>query len=264
MEFVDPNVKHCLEGRAIGHTVHFLTDVDSTNTLAFELASRGAEEGTVVIADHQSRGKGRLNRTWQSPPSSNLYLSVILRPDLPPSVAPQMTLVAGVAMTALLLTYCPGAVILKWPNDVLIGGKKVCGILAEMKASSRGLDFVILGIGLNVNMLRQDFDETFRSSATSLREETGRVISRLNLLQELAGHLEIYYFQWLREGFAPIRRRWLECSDLMNKWVKVVFKDEIQQGRVVGLDADGALLLRDEQENILRILAGDASIMRNS
>jgi len=263
MDFMEQSLREKLAGKAIGHTVHFLRDVDSTNNAAFSLGIRGAAEGTVVVAERQTRGKGRLSRQWQSPPGVNIYTSVLLRPSVPPATAPQLTLVAGVAVADLINRYCPGQVTLKWPNDVHIRGKKVCGILAEMKTAAAKVDFVVLGIGINVNMIADDFDVSFREFSTSLREETGGDLSRLEVAAGLFETLHRCYRQFLQEGFPPIREQWLKYSNILGRQIQVVFRDEIQEGKVIDLEEDGSLILLDSEQRVRRITAGDASVKKN-
>src|SRR5271157_645466 len=194
MDFNEKNLAIRLSGRRIGNNIHFFTEVESTNNALFRLARDGAPHGTVVIAECQTKGKGRLNREWQSPPGCNIYASIALRPPIAPVYAPQITLMTGVAVAELLSGYCTGGVTLKWPNDVQIKGKKVCGILAEMSASFQGsVDFVIVGIGINVNIRKNDFDESIRDIATSLAEEAGHNISRLDLTAKLFAKFDDLY-----------------------------------------------------------------------
>ncbi|OPY11414.1 MAG: Bifunctional ligase/repressor BirA [Syntrophus sp. PtaU1.Bin005] len=252
-----------LQGRRIGRTVHVYPEIDSTNSAAFSLGHSGAEEGTVVIADSQSQGRGRLRRPWQSPPGRNLYTSILLKPPIEPAVAPQLTLLAGVAVADLLSTYCPGSIRLKWPNDVQIEGKKVCGILTEMRTSGHGIDYVVVGIGINVNIRKDDFDESFRNLATSLRDETGgRMLSRLDLAVGLYEHVERRYARYLAEGFGPLRESWLQYARIVGEPIEVIFRDELQAGEVIGLEESGALLLRDDDGREVRVLAGDATVKK--
>jgi BirA family transcriptional regulator, biotin operon repressor / biotin---[acetyl-CoA-carboxylase] ligase len=261
-EFGAEAVQSRLAGRRMDWRIHFLPIVDSTNRLALELAREGAEEGTVVFADCQTRGRGRLQRVWQSPPGCNLYASILLRPAIAPADAARMTLTAGVAVAEMISAVCPEGVGLKWPNDVLIRGRKICGILTEMKTTGSALDVVVVGIGLNVNIAAEDFDPAYRETATSLREETGRNFPREDVAVLLCDHFEKWYQVFLSEGFAPVRERWLAHSRMTGNRVRVQFQGEVQEGVVVGLDPDGALLLEDERGAVRRIIAGDASIMK--
>lgn len=251
-----------LAGRRIGGLLRYRESVDSTNRVALQLLREGAAEGTVVIADTQTAGRGRLHRAWQSPPASNLYFSVILRPPVAPSDASQITLLAGVAVAEAIATVCAAGVGIKWPNDVRIRGRKVCGILTEMRTAGSEAG-VVVGIGLNVNIRKGDFDPGHSDTATSLREETGCDQSREKMFVLLCERLEKWYQSFLQEGFAPVRERWLVWSEMTGRHVRVLFRDEVQEGFVRGIDRDGALLISEGQGGeIRRITAGDATIMK--
>ena len=252
----------CLKHNQIVTNIHYYQEVDSTNTIACRLALGGAREGEVVVADAQTKGKGRLDRTWQSPPGSNLYASMILRPKISPAMAPQITLMAGVAVAEFLSGCCPGDVSIKWPNDVLLRGKKVCGILTEMKAAAGSVDFIILGIGLNINMNHQDFDPSLRDAATSLKIETGVVYDRLDVASKLFDFIEKWYKVFLSTGFIGLRDTWLRHADILGKRIKVVFKDEFQTGIVTGIDDDGTIMMKDENGVNQRVIAGDVHLLR--
>jgi BirA family transcriptional regulator, biotin operon repressor / biotin---[acetyl-CoA-carboxylase] ligase len=261
MEFDANALRSRLTGRKIGCPLHYLEAVDSTNRFAMRLACEGAPEGTAVIADCQTAGIGRLQRVWQSPPGCNLYLSVILRPVVAAPEVSQITLLAGVAVAEAIASICPAGVGIKWPNDVRIRGRKVCGILAET-ATVGGSRAVILGIGLNVNIKRENFDPGHRDTATSLREETGQEHCREDVTLLLCERLEGWYETFRHAGFAKVREEWLARSDMEGKRVRVLFRDEAQEGAVEGIDGDGALLIADGQGNVRRITAGDATIMK--
>ncbi|MBN2516332.1 MAG: biotin--[acetyl-CoA-carboxylase] ligase [Deltaproteobacteria bacterium] len=248
-------------GGTIGKEIFFLREVDSTNIYASKLAQDGMPEGVVVIADCQKKGKGRLNRVWQSPPGKNIYTSIILRPSITPHFAPQLTLTAGVAVAELISQYCPGSVMLKWPNDVQINMRKVCGILTEMRIKRGKIDFIIVGMGININMRKEDFQEEFRESSTSLQEETGNVISRIDFANKIYRTFGKWYETYIDKGFVPIRESWLGYSGILNKNISVHYKNEVHQGRVIGIDEYGALLLFDEENETKRILAGDVSLI---
>lgn len=262
MQFDARALQSRLTGRMIGCRLHYEETVDSTNRVAVELAQGGAPEGTVVLADHQTAGRGRLQRSWQSPPGCNLYFSVILRPAIPPHDASQVTLVAGVAVAEALSAVCPERVRIKWPNDLLIGGRKVCGILTETRMAAGGIDSIIVGVGLNVNIQRADFNPAHRETATSLREETGRDHSREDLLFLLCERFEQWYEIFLHDGFEPVREGWLARVEMAGKRLRVLFREEVQEGTFAGIDRDGALLIADEQGAVRRVTAGDATIIK--
>ena len=261
MQFDVDVLRSRMTGKKIGFPFHCLPEVDSTNRAAAKLAREGAPEGTMVLADRQIAGRGRLRRTWQSPPGCNLYLSVIFRPALAPPGLTQITLLAGVAVADAVAAVCPDGVAIKWPNDVLIRERKVCGILAEAVTDGGGPSLIV-GIGLNVNIRREDFDPGHRAFATSLREETGQDHSREGMIVLLCERLEEWYNTFRKEGFKPIREGWLARSAMAGRTVRVLFRDEVREGRMAGIDGDGALLLADGRGEIRRIVAGDATIVK--
>ncbi len=260
MDLNEHELRSRLAGKRIGGALHFFEEVDSTNDTAFRLAMQGAPDGTVVVADAQRGGKGRLKRHWLSPPRCNLYTSIVLRPPLKPDAASQVTLVAGVALADFLSPYCPGYVSLKWPNDILIRGRKTCGILTEMKAVDDTVEFIIVGIGLNLNMKKEVFEEALLCTATSLGEESGREIHRLDFAVGMYDSLERFYSLFLREGFSSVRDTWLRYAAWLGKPVRVVFGSEMIEGEMEGLDGHGALLVREGSGVITRVIAGDASL----
>ncbi len=261
-------LKARLRGFTIGSPLHYFESVDSTNALALKLASEGAPEGTVVLAERQTAGRGRLGRAWQSPAGKNLYFSIILRPESAASwsqmemaKAARITFLAGVAAAESLRAFCPDGVEIKWPNDVLINGRKACGILSEMRAGKGGMELVV-GVGINVNIPKDDFAVEHRETATSLFEETGRKQSREDVLCDFCVHFQRWQGVFLKDGFEPIRRAWLHRTDMVGKNVRVLFGKEIKEGAFSGIDDDGALLLAVSGGGVERIIAGDATIMK--
>ena len=255
-----------LKTRLIGKPLHFFDAIDSTNTYAMQLAREGAAEGTVVVADAQSGGKGRLGRTWVSPAGVNLYCSTILRPSVPAALAPQMNLVAAVAVAEAIVEVCGITPTIKWPNDVLLKGKKVCGILSEMQtgqARADTLKAIIVGIGVNLNTRRDAFPEELREKASSLLLITGEPVERGVFAASLLTHLEQSYLLWVQEGFTVLRSAWERyASDLIGKQIAVAAPEGALSGTVLGLDTDGALLIREQSTNApRRIVAGDVTVI---
>lgn len=257
----DSNLRDLISGTLIGRDIRFFNVLDSTNHYASKLAHQGKPEGTVVIADCQTGGRGRFNRVWQSPPGRNLYTSIILRPSVEPSIAPQLTLTAGVAVVDVLSQYCEKPVTLKWPNDVQVGGKKICGILTEMRTSGASVDYVIVGIGINLNMRKNEFHEDFREASTSVREENNDDVSRLQFTIDLYASFERWYKMYCSEGFEPIRTAWLDYAGIVGKQIRVNQPDDVRRGTALGIDEYGALLIFDDEQNIKRILSGDVSLL---
>lgn len=249
-------VAESLKGRLIGCRVIHLAEVASTNQVAFKLAEEGALEGTVVTADMQSAGKGRLGRIWHSPAGLNLYCSVILRPSIQPVAAPQLTFLSVIAVARAVERLTGLKSRIKWPNDLLIAGAKVAGLLNEMSAETDKVNFVVLGIGVNLNMKREDFPPDLRHPATSLFIESGKPVDRTGFTIALLDELGDLYSSFLAEGYDPARREWLERSQLEGAFVSVSVQGETQSGRVVGIDEFGALILDSGQQ----ILAGDVVI----
>ena len=252
-----------LETSFIGRELIYLDTADSTNARAFELAERGAAEGTVVIAEQQTAGKGRMGRRWASPAGVNLYCSVILRPPILPRYAPHLTFVSAVAVARAMNETGRVKAELKWPNDILIGGRKVAGLLNEMSAETEGIHFVILGIGANLNMTADQFPDDLRYPATSLLLAGGSPVSRLAMTRSLFYHLEELYTLYLREGFAPVRQAWEELCPLHGKQLVVNQGETTTTGIMAGLDPDGALLLQTEG-GIVKILTGDVRPLDNA
>lgn len=241
----------------LGKKLHYFPEIDSTNNCARDLAEKGGMEGEVVIAESQTRGKGRLGRSWVSPAGRNLYLSVILRPKLSPLHAPQITLMSAVALAETVQTFISFPPEIKWPNDILVHGKKVAGILTESSCTAERLFFVILGIGVNVNFPREEMPESIRDTATSLMTLSGAPVDRTVLALQLIHSLNRCYGDLERRGFPPMAERWAGFFRLQGKRVKVEMMDQAVQGRVVGIDGDGALLLEDDAGTRQRIIAGD-------
>ncbi len=249
------------KGKLIGREVYYFPEIDSTNRSAHDHARRGAGEGTVVLADFQSQGRGRLGRSWESPAGWNLYASIILRPPFPPTMAPQITLLAGVATANALARSSGLDPRIKWPNDIFLHGKKVAGILSEIEANGTRIRFVILGVGVNVNWQKEDIPSDLREIATSLRAEGGREIPRTLMAAELFEELEQEYLLFLREGFSPrLRQEWNRLSWINGKQVTVTLPDRRISGEALGLDTDGALLLLDRDGNTQRFIVGDVSL----
>lgn len=246
-----------LQTRLVGRELVYFAETDSTNLQAQRLGEEGAPDGTVVVADGQSAGKGRLGRRWHSPPGVNLHVSVLLRPAVPPQRAPQLSFVAAVAVARAIHELCGLAAEVKWPNDLLLDGRKVAGLLSEMNAESERIHYVVLGMGINVNMDADQFPEDLRYPATSLKLATGRRWPRAPLARLLLQHLDQLYAQFLDEGFAPIARQWEELCPWQGRRVEVDRGGDRVQGLFAGIDDQGALLLDQGDKAPLRIYAGD-------
>ncbi|MEO5347877.1 MAG: biotin--[acetyl-CoA-carboxylase] ligase [Magnetococcus sp. YQC-9] len=232
--------------------------LDSTNREAMELARAGAAEGTVVVADAQSRGRGRLGRNWASPPGENLYFSLILRPEMAVAHAPRLTLLAGLATLDAVWEAGVGEARLKWPNDILVNGRKLAGILTEMASEGECLRHVVVGVGVNVNGRAETFPDDVAARAVTMADILQNRIDRGKLLARLLSAWEEWYRLLSREGFLPIRLAWRERA-LLQGWKARI---ETAHGRchaeLVDLDEEGFLLARDRDGGEpFRVLAGD-------
>lgn len=249
-----------LSTRELGQALHCHEELPSTNDLAKDLAEQGALHGEVVIAERQTAGRGRRGRAWVSPPRKNLYLSVVLRPDLPPHRATELTLLASVALCEVVREAGADAVI-KWPNDLLVGGRKVAGILTEMAAEPDRVQWVVIGLGVNLNAAPEDFPEELREEATSVAAARGGDVPRVLFAAALLGRLEVWLDRHAAEGFAPVRERWRALSGTIGREVRVGTGDGEVVGVATDVDDTGALLVRGPA-GFARIVAGDVHLLR--
>jgi BirA family biotin operon repressor/biotin-[acetyl-CoA-carboxylase] ligase len=245
----------------LGQSIHFHESLPSTNAAAFRLAADGAEHGEVVITEQQTAGKGRRGRVWVSPPGMNLAFSAILRPDLPPQRAPELTLVAAVAL-AETLREAEADALIKWPNDVQIAGRKVAGILTELSAEPDRVHFVVLGIGVNLNAGPEDFPPEVAATATSLSQALGRRVNRALFTTSLWNRLEEWLDLHHEVGFEPVRERWKQLSATLGQEVLVRTDRSELRGVAEDIDAAGALLVRTAGGSVERVLAGDVEQLR--
>ncbi len=249
-------IRHGLQTRLLGRKVVHLNVTGSTNTVARQIAERGVEEGTVVLAETQSHGKGRLGRKWVAKPGG-LAMSVILKPAIDPMHASSITLMAAVSVTKALRGAGLEAAI-KWPNDVLVNGKKICGILTEMSAETDIVNFIILGIGVNVN------NDVPIETATTMKAELRRDVDRVKFTQSLLEMLEEDYLTFKEEGFTPILWSWRRYSDTLGRQVEVTYQDDVITGLAQDVDEDGSLLVKTQDGSIRKIVSGDCKHLRGA
>jgi BirA family biotin operon repressor/biotin-[acetyl-CoA-carboxylase] ligase len=240
----------------IGHRIVHYFRTDSTNNVALALTAQGAEHGTVVVAEEQTAGRGRLGRDWYSEKSSGIYASIILRPPLAPAAASVLTLLAGVAVHQAVRSTTGLPVDIRWPNDLLINGKKVCGILTEMSAELDRLHAVVLGIGLNVN--HREMPANLKQIATSLRMEGRKIYSRAQILAALLKELEKKYRLLLDDGSAAIAQAWAAASSYAEgKRIRVLSGSEEFPATTAGLEPNGALRIRREDGREESLVSGE-------
>ena len=256
---IEPEIVKGLQTKLVGREIICYDAVDSTNIVLKELARQGAENGTVVVADTQGTGRGRMERAFFSPPGKGIWVSILLRPDFLPQEAPKCTLMAAVAVAQAMEKFGLRAAI-KWPNDILHDGRKLVGILTEMSAEMDRVNYIVIGIGINVNIAEEDFPEELRPIATSLMQMKGEPLSRVAFLQELLRALDVLYADVQRAGFAPVLAAWKKYAVTLGQQVRVLGPGgETFEGTAADIDAEGALLI-DTEEGQRRVLAGDVSI----
>lgn len=254
------NILYGLETKYLGKNLHFYNQIESTQTLASRLALDGAVEGTIVVANEQTKGRGRLQRQWFSEKNQSVMFSMILRPKLSIQQTPQLTLVAAVALAQTLEKTNRVKPYIKWPNDLLLSNKKFAGILTELQGDADGVAAVIIGIGINCNHTTDDIPQDLQEIATSLRIESGDEWNRQELLQTFLVTFEKLYEKYISFGFLPIKVLWESYNNTLGKHIKASTTLETLVGKAIGLEDDGALLLEDDTGKIHRIYSADISI----
>jgi BirA family biotin operon repressor/biotin-[acetyl-CoA-carboxylase] ligase len=244
----------------IGRPLEVLAEVGSTNDRAMAAGHAGGPEGLTILADRQTAGRGRRGRTWSSPAGVGLYTSILLRPPERPARTPLLTLVAGLAVAEATGEIAGVCARLKWPNDILVGGRKAAGILAEMSTTDEKVSCVVVGVGINVNHGPEDLPEGQYPPAGSLAMETGRRIPRGELAAAIYNALDRWYEVFCRGQYASILAAGRERSATLGRSVDVLSDEGQWRGLAVDLDTDGALLVRGGSGELRRVLAGDVSI----
>lgn len=246
----------------IGSTVKFLSEVDSTNNVVKKYFLNGADEGLVAVAESQTEGRGRMGRIWHSPPETGVYLSVLLKPYLDSDHIPPFALLAGVSAVLTINEFSHQRASLKWPNDILINGKKICGLLCELVQNQRepGTSGLIIGIGINTNHLVEQFPEDLKNIATSLRIENGLPIDRLKVIRSLLINLDQEYQAFLTKGKQPMIEKWSLNSDLFGEKVSVNRGSTIITGTATRLNELGQLILRRDNGHEEALDSGEVTI----
>jgi len=254
-------VKTGLQTKIIGRTIHFFRELTSTNDMAKELAVKGAKEGTLILAEAQTRGRGRLGRGWFSP-VGGLWFSIIMRPKVSPRDAPKLTLMISVAVAKTINKLFDLEAEIKWPNDVLVKGKKVGGILTEVNTRGDSLNFAVVGVGINANLSLHDFPANLRDSSTTLKEELKREIDCEAFLRSLLEETEHYYKMFTQGKFQTILTEWKHLSKFLGSYVRVTSFDEKIEGWATNIDENGALIVKLRDLTTQKIMTGDVTIRK--
>lgn len=254
-------IRNVLQTDFIGRKIYAFDKTDSTNDIASRLAEAGEPEGALVVAEQQAKGRGRLGRTWFSPKGKGLWFSIILRPGLPPSAAPQVTLAGAVACAKAVRDIAGLDALIKWPNDVVINNKKVCGILTEMNTDMDRIRHVVMGVGMNVNVGGEEFPRELTATATSVKIETSKDISRLALLAAVLHVFEELYARLKAGDFESVKQEWIGLSNIVGKYVRVTTEGRTLDGYAVGVDFRGNLIVRLANGLNEHIISGDVRII---
>jgi len=251
-------IQRGLSTKYIGKEIYYFPELKSTNIMAKEKAlhrAEGINEGTLIIAERQSAGKGRLGREWFSP-TGGIWFSIILYPQLSPSYISRITLMTAVALVKAIKICTQIKSQIKWPNDILVNEKKVCGILTEMSAELDIINWVVVGIGVNVNIKQQEFPEDIRERTTSLKEVLGKKVLRVKLAQVFLQEFEKYYEILKRREFSFILKEWKLYSYTLGKKIRVNMGERIITGETMDINESGALILKKEDGELIEIISG--------
>jgi BirA family biotin operon repressor/biotin-[acetyl-CoA-carboxylase] ligase len=240
-----------------GKKVIYDSTVKSTQEIAHQLAREGAPEGSIVLADEQTGGRGRLGRAWQSPSGTGIWMSLILRPEIPLQKAPQLTLLIAVAATKAIENVTGLDVAIKWPNDLLIKGKKIAGILTELQAEADSIHSVIVGIGMNVNQEKKHFSEEIAEIATSLSIESGQTYKRAEIIGSILKEIEDLYHNYLENGFTVVKLLWEARAFSLGKRITARSFTGSITGYAKGITDEGVLLLEDDHGKVHQIYSAD-------
>lgn len=255
-------IKNKLATKYVGQQIHFFKTINSTNIMAKELANHGAVNGTIVVTEKQEQGRGRLGRQWISPQGKGIWFSLILTPEISPTEAPKYTILAGVAVAKVINRYIGIKTGIKWPNDILVNEKKVCGILTEMNAEIDKVNYIIVGIGINVNINKSSFPAEIKDIATSLSAESGHKVDRVGLLQEILGELEQLNEQFINGNFNNILAQWRQLSVTINKPVTITMLKEQFTGIAVDIEQDGSLVIQKENGQKTKVFSGEVTLAK--
>lgn len=253
-------IRKYLETKHIGREIFYFDTLDSTNLKAKELAANEQKEGTVVIAEEQTNGRGRLGRSWSSPKKKGIWMSIILTPEIEPTDAAKVTQVAAAAVWKGINDVGVKTQI-KWPNDIVLNGKKVCGVLTEMSGELNRLNYLVVGIGINANMSDEDFPEEIRGLATSLKIELNKEVERKELIGRILNNFEELYEELIRNNSIDKSIKiCVENSALIGKDVRLILKGKEEEAKAIDISKEGELIIQDKNGDISKIISGEVSV----
>jgi BirA family transcriptional regulator, biotin operon repressor / biotin---[acetyl-CoA-carboxylase] ligase len=250
-----------LQTKTLGRVLRIYDVVDSTQNIAHSLVRQGAIEGTLVLAEQQNAGRGRMGRNWFSPKGKGVWMSLILKPTISMQFTPQLTLLAAVALCRAIQAHIPHQVGIKWPNDLLINGRKISGILLESSAEDERLNYVIAGIGISVNLSPEDYPDELRLKSTSLYIEKGQLVEREQLICDILLQLEVMLELYAQQGFAPIRSLWEALTISLHKPIRIQTAKGWVEGVANAIDEMGALRVTLPDGEIIKLYSGDIELL---
>ena len=257
MENLPFSIKAMLKTKVIGREIIYVEETESTNNDAFDLATKGVDEGWVVIAGRQLGGKGRRGKIWSSPGGQNIYLSVVLRPEVSSKRASLLNILAAVSVAETIDDYVPKGVSVKWPNDVLVNGKKISGILLEMGSEGGSKNFYIIGVGININCSKGDLPEEVSDIATSLYIELGSEVDVKEFLYKLFHRMDNWYGKYTSLEFGDIIDRFKNFCETIGRRIKIEVGGGDISGVAIGIDSNGFLIIEDDDGDIHKAVSGD-------
>ncbi len=261
MDLNEERIKSGLGTKIFGNRIFFFKSIKSTMDYAKKLAERDEPEGTVVIADYQSHGRGRFGRVWKAEPGENILMSIILRPEIPLEKFGVIPFLCAISVAEAIEKNAKVNITTKWPNDLLINGKKFCGILMEVSITADKGDFAILGIGVNVNQVQ--FPKEIQDYATSLRLATGKLYNRTMLIQDILRSFETDYIELNRnKDFNSVISKWKKRCEMLGKEIMVIQNGKTIKGKAIDIEERGFLLLEVEGSKVLKLSSGDATLVK--
>jgi BirA family biotin operon repressor/biotin-[acetyl-CoA-carboxylase] ligase len=258
---IDTEITYQLKSKLFGRKTFTYRSVKSTNDIAIQLAQAGETEGTIVTAEQQTKGRGRLGRAWHSPAGRGVYVSIILRPAFKPDRAPGIAVMTALALADAVADNCHAKVQIKWPNDLLINGRKAAGILTELSAEKNKVEYIVVGVGINVNHTVDDFPQELQPIATSLRIANRRKAARVDLLKTFLSNFEREYRRYQKEYLASSRKKIRKYSSLVGKEVRLRFGNKVIEGRAIDIDKDGALIVEKDGQR-RAVTSGEVTVVK--
>jgi BirA family biotin operon repressor/biotin-[acetyl-CoA-carboxylase] ligase len=253
-------IRFGLKTEFIGKNIHYQESVESTQKIAHHLSFEDAPEGSVVIAEEQLSGRGRMDRKWHSPKFTGIWMSLIIRPNIPLHKAPQLTLLTAVAVVQAIEEMTNLTPEIKWPNDILINGRKTTGILTELQAEADQIHSIIIGIGMNVNQKKEDFPLELQGTATSLFIEKGEEVPRAQLIRIVLKNFETLYLLYLEKGFTPIKLLWESYAVSIGKQIRARTLTNTIEGIALGITDEGVLKIQDSNDEIHHVYSADIEL----